>query len=232
LYTWRRGRGLRLVPAGAAVFRVKIPARSADAAAVDGIVLNEARRISRGAGHRRCARCGKVVSRRALQCRRCGKQQRVNPRSALLAVAGLFLIGLFGVATANQRLPFGLGSRRMNAGPESWSPYVAPRGAASATLTAAELWALYNVDAGAADARFKGKPVAITGTVADVRIDYRGDIMLRLSTGDALETVRAAIVNHDDSGRSIPVRGQVVSLRCTGRGKLIGSPVLDSCTPI
>ena len=146
-------------------------------------------------------------------------------------MAGLFLIGLFGVATANQRLPFGLGSRRLNAGPEPWSPYVAPRGARSATLTAAELWALYNVDAAAADARFKGKPVAITGTVVDVRSDYRGNIMLRLSTGDALETVRASIVNHDDSGRSIPLRGQVVSLRCTGRGTLIGSPVLDSCTP-
>jgi hypothetical protein len=199
---------------------------------VDGIALTDAGRVSRRTSHRRCARCGKVVSRRALQCKRCGKRQRINPRSFLLGMAGLFLIGLFGVATANQRLPFGLGSRRMNAGPEPWAPYAAPRGAVSATLTAAELWALYNVDAAAADARFKGKPVAITGTVADVRSDYRGDIMLRLSTGDALETVRAAIVNHDDSGRSIPIRGQVVSLRCTGRGALIGSPVLDSCTAI
>ncbi|HVU53023.1 MAG TPA: hypothetical protein VHL80_20210 [Polyangia bacterium] len=199
---------------------------------MDGIVLNDAGRVSRRASHRRCARCGKVVSRRALVCRRCGKKQRVNPRSALLGMAGLFLIALFGVATANNRLPFGLGGRRVNAGPEPWSPYVAPRQAGSVTLTAAELWALYNVDAAAADARFKGKPVAVTGTVADVRSDYRGDVMLRLSTGDALETVRAAIVNHDDSGRSIPVRGQVVSLRCTGRGKLIGSPVLDDCNPI
>jgi hypothetical protein len=44
--------------------------------------------------------------------------------------------------------------------------------------------------------------------------------------------VRATIVNRDDSGRSIPMRGQLVSLRCTGRGRLIGSPVLDGCKPI
>ena len=217
---------------GLSAFRVKIPARSADGANVDGIVLNDAVRVSRRASHRRCARCGKVVSRRALQCKRCGKKQRINPRSALLGVAGLFVIALFGVATANQRIPFGLGGRRANAGPEPWAPYTAPRDTAHATMTAAELWALYNDDSAAADARFKNKTVAITGTVADVRRDYRGDIMLRLSTGDALETVRAAIVNHDDSGRSIPIRGQVVSLQCTGRGKLIGSPVLDSCLPI
>jgi hypothetical protein len=191
--------------------------------------MDDARRISRRASHRRCARCGKVVSRRALVCKRCGKKQRVNPRAALLGLAGLFLIALFGVATANQRMPFGIGGKRLNPGPEPWSPYVAPRDATRATLTAAELWAQYNVDATSADARFKGKPVAVTGTVADVRQDYRGDVMLRLSTGDALETVRAAIVSHDDSGRSIPVRGQVVSLRCTGGGKLIGSPVLDNC---
>jgi hypothetical protein len=212
----------------ARVLRVKIPARSADGACVDGFALEDAARISRRASHRRCARCGKVVSRRALVCRRCGKKQRINPRAALLGAAGLFLVALFAVATVNQRLPFGLG-RRVSAGPEPWAPYAAPADRSRATLTAAELWALYNVDAASADARFKGKPVSVTGTVADVRRDYRGDVMLRLSTGDALETVRAAIVSHDDSGRSIPARGQVVSLKCTGRGKLIGSPVLDSC---
>jgi hypothetical protein len=203
--------------------------------AVDGIVISNrtARQISRRSSHRRCARCGKVALRQALVCKRCGKKQRVNPRSVLLGLAGLFLLALFAIATASQRLPFGIGRARASTASESWSPYVvtgheATRGA----MTAAELWALYNDDTVAADARFKNKPVAITGTVADVRRDYRGDYMLRLSTGDALETVRAMIASHDDTGRSIPTRGQIVSLRCTGRGALIGSPVLDGCKPI
>ena len=107
-----------------------------------------------------------------------------------------------------------------------------PRPAKPVTLSAAELWALYDDDGAAADARFRDKPVAISGTVADVRRDYSGEVTLRLATGDSLETVRATIVNRDDSGRSIPVKGQLVSLRCTGRGRLIGSPVLDQCRPI
>jgi hypothetical protein len=202
---------------------------------VDGIVISNraASQISRRSSHRRCARCGKVVLRQALVCKRCGKKQRVNPRSVLLGLAGLFLIGLFAIATASQKLPFGLGRSRANAASESWSPYVVSGGDASrGAMTAAELWAMYNDDASAANARFKNKPVAITGTVADVRRDFHGDYLLRLKTGDALETVRATIVSHDDSGRSIPVRGQIVSLRCTGRGSLIGSPVLDGCKPI
>ena len=199
---------------------------------MDGIVLTDPARISRRASHRRCERCGKVVTRRALVCRRCGKKQRINPRSMLLAMSGLFILGLFAVATVSQKLPFGLGRNRAAAA-TAWSPYVvAARDPVKGVLTASELWALYNVDSAKADARFKNQPVSVTGTVADVRRDYHGEIMLRLSTGDALETVRATIVNHDDSGRSIPVRGQLVSLRCTGRGKLIGSPVLDGCKPI
>jgi hypothetical protein len=198
------------------------------------MALSDPARISRRASHRRCARCGKVVTRRALVCRRCGKKQRINPRSTLLALAGLFLVGLFAVATINsQKLPFGLGRGRATVAAEAWSPFVvAARDPSHATLTAAELWSLYNVDSVRADARFKNKSVSVTGTVADVRRDYRGEFMLRLATGDPLETVRATIVSHDDSGRSIPVRGQLVSLRCTGGGKLIGSPVLDGCQPI
>jgi hypothetical protein len=200
---------------------------------VDGITVSDVARVSRRASHRRCARCGKVVLRRALVCRRCGKKQRMNPRSALLGLAGLFIIALFAVATANQRLPFGLGRARANENPESWSPFVvAGRDPSGATLTAAELWALYNVDTAKADVRFKNQPVSITGTVADVRRDYSGEVMLRLATGDSLETVRATLAGHDDSGRTTPIRGQLVSLRCTGRGKLIGSPVLEACQPI
>jgi hypothetical protein len=200
--------------------------------AVGGLVTDPAR-VSRRHSHRRCARCGKVVLRRALVCKRCGKKQRVNPRALMLGLAGLFIISLFAFATVSQRMPLGFGRALASPGAESWSPFVpAPRATARGTLTASELWALYNDDVVAADARFKNKDVAVSGLVTDVRRDYRGAYVLRLSTGDALETVRATLAVHDDSGRSIPTRGQTVSVRCTGRGKLIGSPILDACKPL
>ena len=76
------------------------------------------------------------------------------------------------------------------------------------------------------------KTFDVTGRVNDVRRDYRGEVLLRLTTGEALETVRAGLINHDDSGRSIPVRGQTVALRCRGAGMLIGSPVLEACVAL
>jgi len=196
---------------------------------VDVLALPGATRVSHRSGHRRCARCGKVVSRRVLVCRRCGKKQRVNPRTALLFLSGMFMVGLFAVATAAPRLPFGRARAGAATAPD-WSPPLAiARDPSIPTLSAAELWTLYNRDVAKADARFKNATIDVSGRVIDVRRDYSGDVLLRLATGEPLETVRAALINHDDSGRSIPVRGQSVSLRCRGGGHLIGSPVLESC---
>jgi tRNA_anti-like len=201
---------------------------------VDVLALPGSTRLARKGGHRRCARCGKVASSRALQCRRCGKKQRINPRVSLLVLSGVFLAGMFAFASAGPhlpRLPFG----RSRAGSSAPAAGVAPLGSPGLAgesgdrLTAAELWGQYNLNAARADLRFKNKPVTVTGVVADVRRDYRGHILLRLATGDALETVRATVINRDDSGRSLPIRGQLVSLRCTGHGVLIGAPVLDAC---
>lgn len=197
---------------------------------VDVLALPGSTRLSHGTGHRRCARCGKVVSRRALVCRRCGKQQRVNPRSMMLLVAGLFVIALFAVATASPRLPRFLRSRDVPTGAAPAATPAPSLGPPIATITAAELWASYSTNAAKADARWKDKPVVVTGAVVDARRDFRGKLFLRLATGDTLETVRAAVQSSVDG--SLPARGQVVSLRCTGRGAAIGSPLLGDCQPL
>jgi hypothetical protein len=195
---------------------------------VDVLALPGSTRLSRSTGHRRCARCGKVVSRRALVCRRCGKQQRVNPRSVMLLVAGLFLIALFSFATANPRLPFG---RLRGETPAPAETVPAPRAASTAdpsAITAVELWAAYEANPAKADARFKGNPISVTGTISDIRRDYLGDTLVRLKTGETLAGVRATVVSRLDS-RSMPARGQTVSLRCTGGGAIIGAPILSAC---
>jgi hypothetical protein len=200
---------------------------------VDVVAHSGSTRIARKGGHRRCARCGKVSSSRALNCRRCGKKQRINPRLGLLVLAGVFLAGMFAVASAGSHLPFdrfreGSTIPAVGEAPPARAVPVPTLGNGE-SLTAAEIWEQYNLNAARADGRFKNKPLSVTGRVVDVRRDYGGNILLRLATGDALETVRATVVSRDDSGRAVPVRGQIVSLRCMGRGVLIGAPVLDAC---
>jgi hypothetical protein len=56
--------------------------------------------------------------------------------------------------------------------------------------------------------------------------------MLKLATGEPFDNVRAIVLGHDDGARVLPARGQVVALRCTGRGSVIGAPQLDGCVQL
>jgi hypothetical protein len=167
---------------------------------------------------------------KALACRRCGRRQRVNPRTIYLFLAGSCLAAMFGVAS--------LGSLRPSARPADAAPAAGadlarvrvPGAAAPARVDAAELWAAYNRDAVAADRLYKDKPLVVTGRllVTPTR-DFRGDLVLRLGTGDALEMVHATLAARDTLIDSLPAKGQSVTVACTGRGAVIGAPLLGGC---
>jgi hypothetical protein len=201
---------------------------------VDAVVFPGTISVARRGRHRRCARCGKVVSRRAIVCRRCGKKQRVNPRTTMLLLASVFLIALFAVATLGMQSPsFRLSLSWLRAKDVSPAVLAPPLAAPSpGMLTAAELWGFYSVDPAKADVRFKDRIIDLTGTVSDVRRDFRGNVMLKLATGEPFDNVRAIVLGHDDGARVLPARGQVVALRCTGRGSVIGAPQLDGCVQL
>ncbi len=188
--------------------------------------------LPRRSGYKRCAKCGKVVSLRAFQCRRCGKRQRWNPRTVWVTATAAFLAVLFAYAGFGSKISF---SRSIDL-----PPLAPPRGASAAPvatpaghpvrLTASELWAAYNRDLIAADHRYRERKLEVTGTVVTVPVrDYRGFIVVRLGTGDVFETVHATLARRDSSLLSGIAKGQSVVLSCTGRGALIGSPILDDC---
>lgn len=193
-------------------------------------VVPQSVRAPRKSGHKRCMKCGKVVSTRALACRRCGKRQRVNPTVIKLSLAGLFLAGLFIFAWVGPKLSYG---RVADVAPPRPSlPHLAaPQGQHPLAVSAAELWAAYNHDPAGADQSYKGKPLLVSGTVAGVSRDFRGDVVVRLTTGDPFETARATLSSRDSAITAAIIKGQAVSLACTGRGALIGAPILDACLP-
>jgi hypothetical protein len=190
--------------------------------------------------HKRCGKCGKVVSVRAMVCRRCGKRQRVNPRLVYLGLAFLFLGGLFAVAGAGPG-PLGRGwdvaslGRAGSAGAKR----AAAAGARAAAdghnpqaVAASDLWAAYNKDPVAADHLYKDRPVTVTGAVVVTPVrDFHGNIVLRLSTGDDFELVHAMLAPRNATAvLSSLSKGQTITVSCTGRGALIGAPILDACS--
>ncbi len=96
-------------------------------------------------------------------------------------------------------------------------------------LTAAELWMTYSGDRAAADHAYRDHSVVVTGNVRSVERNYEGDMVVRLGTGDAFETVNASLATRNDPALGALVKGRPVSLLCVGRGSLMGAPLLGSC---
>jgi predicted nucleic acid-binding Zn ribbon protein len=177
--------------------------------------------------HKQCVKCGKLVSRDAFACRRCGKRQRIRPRTMLLVASGCLLVGMFAVASASALLTPPHQPETAPAWPKvAAAPAVPP---AAADVTAPELWAEYARDARAADRKFKDKAIAVSGIVRSVERDYEGTMVARLSTGDAFETVNARLATRNDPSIVGVIKGRSVSLLCVGRGALVGAPQLGGC---
>jgi len=98
-----------------------------------------------------------------------------------------------------------------------------------ARLTASQLFAAYHENEIAADNQFKGKSLAVTGSLDSINKDIFNNGYLVLHDGNEFEGVHATLT--DDSmksaGRLSP--GQEITLICTGQGMIVGSPVLKEC---
>jgi hypothetical protein len=190
------------------------------------------------AHHKRCDKCGKMVSRDAFQCRRCGKRQRLRPRTIWLGLSGGLMVAMFGVATMSALSP-SAHTAELAAPPtvEPASSTGQPTArslragtAGGARLTAADLWLEYARDPAGADRQFRDRPVVVSGTVRSIERDFDGRLMIRFSTGDDFDTVNAKLATRNDPAIALVGKGRALSLKCIGRGALIGAPLLGSCS--
>jgi ribosomal protein L40E len=180
-----------------------------------------------GTNHKQCMKCGKLVSRDAFACRRCGKKQRIRPRTMLLVLSGCLVAAMFAVASASALLNVPNPPDVAPAWPKTAAAPPMPK--ASAQVTASELWAAYARNAAQADRLYRDRSVVVNGIVRSVERDYEGSMVARLSTGDAFETVNAKLATRDDPTMVGVIKGRHVSLLCVGRGALMGAPQLGGC---
>lgn len=182
---------------------------------------------------RRCGKCGKLVSRAAYACRRCGKSQRMRPRIIMLMLAALLMVGMFAVAGMSAVTSTGRvtdvtapASAAVAAGPIV-SPRVVP--GRTSDLTAGDLWSAYSRDRAGAERLYRDRSVEVSGLVRAVEHNYEGDVVVRLATPDPFEAVNATLATRNDPAVFGLAKGHHISLLCVGRGELMGAPLLGSC---
>lgn len=120
-----------------------------------------------------------------------------------------------------------MASARPSAKATAVEPAAAPEPAMA--ITADELYAAYDSNEVAADQRFKGRLVQVSGVVESVDSGISDEPIVSLAAGDygigsvyayGLESNVAATLS----------KGQGVSLSCTANGELLGTPALRDCS--
>lgn len=96
-------------------------------------------------------------------------------------------------------------------------------------IAAPVLFAEYRANEVAADRKFKGRYLAVTGRVVEIGKDFMGDAYVALRTPNQFQPVRATLVGTEHDRAAQLKRGQEIVVLCKGAGMLIGSPVLEEC---
>lgn len=177
----------------------------------------------------KCKECGGELSTAAKACPKCGspvpkgKKLLIGCASVVVALVVLAIIGAAMKkpdATSNAAAPSG--------------PTIDP---ASATkpmpVTAKELHQDYIANEVAADDKYKGKLLAVGGTVASIDKDFLDNVVVKITwPGNedfGLEDVAATLRESEKSKAAQLQKGQVIVARCTGNGMVVRSPMLSDC---
>lgn len=102
--------------------------------------------------------------------------------------------------------------------------------AQAAPVTAAQLFTDYKGNEVAADDKYKGKALLVTGTVSEVRKDFTESIIIGLRSSNQFMPVDAHVADSEKGKAAQTTKGASVVLRCEGKGMIVGRPQLGACT--
>ncbi len=102
--------------------------------------------------------------------------------------------------------------------------------ASSISVTSTELFNAYQGNEVAADDKYKGRKLLVTGTVASVDKGAFGGLHLRLATPNEFMSTMCSMEDSEKSQLAQLSKGETVRVLCKGQGIVVGSPSLGGCT--
>lgn len=98
------------------------------------------------------------------------------------------------------------------------------------TITPAELYKAYNANEVAADQKYKGKKIRITGTIDEISKSVGNSIFVSLKVpGEYFATVSCMMQKSAEDQAATLRKGQKITIQGTGSGMLLGFPGLKDC---
>lgn len=139
-----------------------------------------------------------------------------------------FLYGIVGLVLAGALFSRTRASESKEKAAQLAAPVVGPDG--SVTVGAVRLWREYQENEVAADTRYRGKRLRVTGTVVSVERDADGSPVLHLLSGNPIFRTMATLDRAFIPGAAQLRKGDQVVVRCVGAGVMMRMPQLEKCT--
>lgn len=142
----------------------------------------------------------------------------------------LLIVGGVGFASCTALVIVGAiaGSKAVTKVTEAEAPSAAPQGPALA-VAAADLVSAYRANEVSADTKFKGKTLAVSGTVSSISKDMLDSVVITLAAEGSFSGVNAYGIPPDYAGKL--EKGSAVTFKCQGDGMIVGTPILRQCKP-
>jgi hypothetical protein len=190
----------------------------------------------------KCSECGTEISDKAAACVKCGapvasgRPGAANsvivtgaPSSShpILKWIGVAVVVIFGYSFLHGAYRGYVDKANAQAQPTQQQAAADPDDGIPIPLSADQLKREYDANEVAADMRYKGKTLIVTGTIRSIDKDFLDHPVLNLDTDDQFTSVQAIYPKEAANTLAEFHKGQTVSLKCRGHGRVLLSPMLD-----
>jgi hypothetical protein len=170
-----------------------------------------------------CGACGAAVPDGAQFCPACGASADGSKAAAGAASRGDQVKGCVGLAAVVLVIVLALAMCGQDDKPAADAPRPTLR------VTAEELLQGYEANEAAAQQRFAGKRLLVSGTVSSIDLDFSDDPVVRLATSNEFEQVAANLADDAKAPAATLRKGQEVTLACESVSEVLGTPILSGC---
>ena len=96
-------------------------------------------------------------------------------------------------------------------------------------MSTLQLWNDYQANEVAADEKYKGKELSVSGVVESIDKDYSDDVHIHIRTPNEFMGVDATLKDSETQKAAALLKGERIVVLCRGKGAVMGSPMLADC---
>lgn len=97
------------------------------------------------------------------------------------------------------------------------------------SVTSQELFEAYNDNEAAAQQKYGASPLAVSGTIESIDLDFANNTVLKLETGDRFFMTQAKLSDSSKTLAASLKKGQGIIVNCSSVTRIIKSPMLEGC---